>query len=134
MSPDRGLIDTSVAIGFEGVDPNRLPAEIAISTLTLAELTGGPHATRDDRERARRQEHLQRIEATLEPLSFDSDCARAFGSICAATAAAGRKAGGSRAVDPMIAATALAHGLPLYTLNATDLLGLDDLVEIVDLG
>lgn len=134
VNPERGLIDTSVVIGLDEVDPNRLPADIAISTLTLAELTSGPHATRDNRERARRQRHLQRIEATFEPLPFDLDSTRAFGLVCAATAAAGRKAGGSRIVDLMIAATALAHELPLYTLNPSDLRGLDDLVEIVDLG
>jgi predicted nucleic acid-binding protein len=37
-------------------------------------------------------------------------------------------------VDLMIAATARAHELPLYTLNASDLRGLGDLVEIVDLS
>jgi predicted nucleic acid-binding protein len=134
VSPDRGLIDTSVAIGFERIDPGWLPAEVAISTLTLAELTLGPHATRDRGERARRQEHLQRVEATFEPLPFDPDCARATGRVCAAIALSGRKAGGSRFVDLMIAATALAHGLALYTRDASDLRGLDDLIEVVDLA
>lgn len=46
----------------------------------------------------------------------------------------GRKPRGARAVDLMIAATALAHGLPLYTRNAKDLQGLDDLIEIVDVS
>jgi predicted nucleic acid-binding protein len=134
MSPDRGLLDTSAVIGSDEIDRTRLPAEIAISALTLAELTGGPHATSDGRERAQRQELLQRVEAGLETLPFDPECARAFGRICGATAAAGRKVGGSRMVDLMIAAVALSHRLPLYTLNAGDLRGLDDLVEIVDLG
>lgn len=134
MNPDRGLADTSVVIASGEIDPGRFPVEIAISALTLAELTGGPHATSDGGERARRQELLQRVEAGLEALPFDPDCARALGRVCAATAATGRRIGGSRAVDLMIAATALSYRLPLYTLNASDLRGLDDLIEIVDLG
>ena len=130
---DRGLIDTSVAIVLEGFDPARLPAEVAISALTLAELTSGPHAA-SGLERARRQDHLQRIEATLECLDFDPACGRAYGQVYSMTQAAGRKARGARAIDLMIAATALAHQLPLYTLNASDLRGLSDLIEVVDLS
>lgn len=131
---DRGLIDTSVAIDLETVDGSRLPIEIAISALTLAELTSGPSAAEDEPSRSRRQDHLQRIEASFECLDFDPACARAFGPIYAATLKIGRKARGARAVDLMIAATARAHELPLYTLNASDFVGLEDLVEIVDLG
>jgi tRNA(fMet)-specific endonuclease VapC len=134
VSPNRGLLDTSVVIGREEIDARRLPIESAISTLTLAELTCGPLATADSGERARRQELLQRIEANLEALPFDPSCARAMASVAAATAAAGRKIGGARKVDLMIAATALAYGLPLYTLNASDLKGLEGLVEVVDLS
>jgi len=134
VSPDRGLLDTSVVVGREEVDVQRLPRESAISTLTLAELTCGPLATDDSGERARRQELLQRIEANLEALPFDSSCARAMASVGAATAVVGRKIGGSRKIDLMIAATALAYRLPLYTLNASDLKGLEGLVEVVDLG
>ena len=127
----RGLLDTSVVIGVDEVDPAALPAEIAISTLTLAELTSGPFAVSDDLERVRRQNRLQRFEAGVEALAFDTRCARAYGSIYVAT---GRKARGGRAVDLMIAATALAHDLPLYTMNARDLRGLEELLEIVDVG
>ncbi|HEX3734099.1 MAG TPA: type II toxin-antitoxin system VapC family toxin [Solirubrobacterales bacterium] len=134
MSPNRGLIDTSVVVDLEQVDPDLLPDDLAISTLTLAELACGPHAASDDLERARRQNHLQQVEASLEPLSFDPRCGRAFGQIYAAVSRVGRKARGARTVDLMIAATALAHELPLYTLNAADLRGLEDLVEIVALG
>ena len=84
--------------------------------------------------RARRQHRLQRFEASVEALPFDPACARAYGPIYAAVDATGRKARGARAVDLMIAATALAHDLPLYTLNAKDLRGLEDLIEIVDVG
>jgi hypothetical protein len=130
----RGLVDTSVVIGIDEVDTARLPAEISISTLTLAELSSGPHAVSDEVERARRQDRLQRFEADVDALPFESRCARAYGQIYAAVVATGRKARGARAVDLMIAATALAHDLPLYTRNAKDLHGLEDLIEIVDVG
>lgn len=128
----RGLVDTSVVIGIDEVDTARLPAEVLISTLTLAELSAGPHVASDELGRARRQDRLQRFEAEMEALPFESRCARAYGQIYAAVIATGRKARGSRSVDLMIAATALVHRLPLYTLNPKDLRGLEDLIEIVD--
>jgi predicted nucleic acid-binding protein len=131
--PDRGLIDTSVAVALGSIDVARLPAEMAVSALTLAELAGGPAAAAEPSVRADRMERLQRVEATLEALPFDPVCARAFGRVCAEVVAAGRKPRGARSVDLMIAATALAHGIPLYTLNAADLRSLGDLVEVVDL-
>lgn len=67
-------------------------------------------------------------------IDFDPGCASAYGCISTATAWAGRKVRGRRSVDLMIAATALAHGLPIYTRNAADLRGLDGLIEIVDLS
>jgi predicted nucleic acid-binding protein len=111
----RGLIDTSVVIDLGQIDPAQLPAEIAISAVTLAELAAGPHATADHEERARRQDRLQRTEATFEPLPVDDAVARAYGRVYAAVAAA--KARGRRAFDLFIAATALAGELPLYTRN-----------------
>jgi predicted nucleic acid-binding protein len=127
----RGLIDTSVVIDLELIASDRLPLELAISAITLAELSAGPHATNDPAERARRQDRLQRAEATFEPLPIDAAAARAYGRVYAAVAAAGRKARGKRAVDLLIAATALAADLPLYTRNPEDFAGLSDLVEIV---
>jgi len=130
----RGLIDTSVVIGIDAVDPGKLPARITISSLTLAELTSGPHAVSDELERARRQHRLQRFETGVDAVAFDAACARAYGPVYVAVVSTGRKARGSRAVDLMIAATALAHDLPLFTLDAKDLRGLDDLIEIVDVS
>ena len=127
----RGVIDTSIVIDLERIDPAALPSELAISAVTLAELAAGPHATADAAERARRQDRLQRTEATFEPLPLDGTVARAYGRIYAAVAAAGRKARGARAFDLLIAATALAAGLPLYTRNPDDFRGLDGLVEVV---
>jgi len=97
----------------------------------MAELAAGPHATGDAAERARRQERLQRAEATFEPLPVDAAVARAYGRVYAAVAATGRKARGRRATDLLIAATAVAAGLPLFTRNASDFAGLSDLLEVV---
>ena len=97
----------------------------------MAELAAGPHATRDTAERARRQDRLQRAEATFDPPPFDGDAARAYGRIDAAIVATGRKARGPRAVDLLIAATALAANLPLYTRNVDDFRGVEHLLTVV---
>ena len=128
--PRRGLIDTSVVVKLERIDRDALPEELAISAVTLAELAAGPHATDDPAERARRQDRLQRVEATFEPLPVDAAVARAFGRVYAAVAATGRKARGRRALDLLIAATALAADLPVYTRNAEDFKGLGGLLGI----
>jgi len=127
----RGLIDTSVVIDLEQIDAAALPEELAVSAMTMAELAAGPHATADPAERARRQDRLQRAEATFEPLPVDSETARAYGRVYAAVTATGRKARGRRAIDLLIAATALATGLPLYTRNPDDFAGLSGMIEIV---
>jgi len=127
----RGVIDTSVVIDLEVVDVERLPRELAVSAMTMAELAAGPHATTDLTERARRQDRLQRAEATFEPLPVDADVARAYGRVYAVVVAAGRKARGRRAIDLFIAATAVAADLPLYTRNPADFAGLSPLLEIV---
>lgn len=130
LSHLRGLIDTSVVIDLAKIDARALPAEMAISTLTMAELSAGPHATDDPRERAARQRRLQTVEATFDPMPFDADAARAYGQIYASTLTVGRKPRGRRAVDLLIAATALAAGLPLYTRNPDDFAALDG-VDVV---
>jgi predicted nucleic acid-binding protein len=126
----RGLLDTSVVIDLERINPRQLPHELAVSVITLAELAAGPLATDDPRERARRQDRLQRAEATFDPLPFDTDAARAYGRIYASVVEAGRKARGRRAVDLLIAAAALAAELPLYTRNPDDFAALPD-IEVV---
>jgi predicted nucleic acid-binding protein len=97
----------------------------------MAELAAGPLATGDIAERARRQDRLQRAEATFDPLPFDADSARAYGRIRAVIVATGCKARGPRAVDLLIAATALAADLPLYTRNVHDYRGVEHLLTIV---
>jgi len=127
---ERGVVDTSVVIDLDRIDRADLPGELAISAVTLAELAAGPHAATDDAERARRQDRLQRTEATFEPLPLDADAARAFGRVYAAVAACGRKARGRRALDLLIAATALGANLPLYTRNPDDFKALGALLDI----
>lgn len=127
----RGLVDTSVLIDLGRIHPGDLPVEVAVSAVTLAELAAGPHATTDPAERARRQDQLQRAEATFEPLAVDVAVARAYGRVYAAVVAAGRKARGRRALDLLIAATALASGLPLYTRTPEDFAELRGLLDVV---
>ena len=121
------MLDTSVLIDLERVDSALLPAAVSISALTMAELAAGPHSTDDRTERARRQDRLQRAESTFDPLPFDAHAARAYGRLYAAAPAAGRNARGRRAIDLLIAATAMAHDLPLYTRDPDDFAGLDGL-------
>jgi predicted nucleic acid-binding protein len=120
-----------VVTDLEHLDSSDLPVEVAISALTLAELAAGPDATGDPEERARRQDRLQRTEAAFDPRPFDSEAARVYGRIFAAVMAVGRKARGLRPVDLLIAATAHASSLPLYTPNPGDLRGLEKLLDIV---
>ena len=128
----RGIIDTSVVIDLERVNPADLPNEVAVSAVTLAELAAGPHATSDPAERARRQDRLQRAESTFDPVHVNGAVARAYGRVYSAVIEAGRKARGRRSFDLLIAATALAAELPLYTRNPNDFFELDGLLEIVD--
>ncbi len=127
---ERGVLDTSTLIQLRQIgDPATLPAEPLITTVTLAELSVGPLVAHDERERAARQAHLQQAEADFTPLPFDAAAARAFGRVAASLRQAGRKPA-ARAYDAMIAATALANGLPVYTANPADFRGIDDL-EVV---
>ena len=127
----RGVLDTSVILDFEEIETSDLPIEVAISAITLAELAAGPAAIVDPVERGRRQDRLQRTEAAFDPLPFEADAARAYGRVFAAVMDAGQKARGRRAVDLLVAATALAAGLPLYTRNGDDFRTLEGLIEVV---
>ena len=116
-SGTRGLLDTSVIVDFGKVidDPEALlPERADISAIALAELSAGPLLTDDPDERARRLQLLQRVQAEFDPLPFDDRCAAAYARVAAVTRASGRSHR-SRVADPLIAATALAHQLPLYT-------------------
>lgn len=127
----RGLLDTNVVIHWAGLEPAQLPMETAVSAITLAELSAAVHAGISDADRAIRIGLLQRVEAGFDPLPFDVSAARVYGRIAAAVRAAGRSPR-SRVADQMIAAVAAAHALPLYTTNASDYAGLDEIVTVVE--
>lgn len=135
----QGLVDTNIMILRRWVDPDELPAEMAISAITLAELSAGPHEVRrneeqdgydEHAERARRLDVLQRAENEFDPIPFDAEAARIYGRVCAAVIGAGRKPR-RRMADLMIAAIAIAEDLPLFTTNPDDFKGLDDLLTVV---
>jgi predicted nucleic acid-binding protein len=125
-----GLLDTSVVIDLGVIEPGDLPEEASISAITMAELSAGPHATADPAERARRQDRLQQLESWVEPTPFDGECARAYGRVYAAVLASGRRPR-RRVADLLIAATAVAAGMPLYTRNAIDFQGLEEVLTVV---
>jgi tRNA(fMet)-specific endonuclease VapC len=100
--------------------------------VTLAELSVGPLVASDDAEREARQAHLQQAEAAFDPLPFDAAAPRAFGRVAASLRRSGRKPA-ARAYDALIAATALAHGLPVYTCNPHDYSGIEGL-EVVSVA
>ena len=126
----RGILDTSTLIllgRLQETDP--LPAEPAITAITLAELSVGPLVASTEEERAARQVHLQQAEADFDPLPFDAAAARSFGQVAAALRRTGRKPA-ARAYDAMIAAIAAANDLPLHTCNPRDFTGIDELTVI----
>jgi tRNA(fMet)-specific endonuclease VapC len=124
---ERGVLDTSTVILLpQLVDPEALPIEPLITTVTLAELSVGPLVTSDEQERAARQARLQQAETDFTPLPFDAAAARTFGRVAASLRQHGRKPA-ARAYDAMIAATALANGLPIYTASPSDFSGIEGL-------
>lgn len=112
-----GLLDTSVVVGLgRVVDPSQLPEEPLICTITLAELAVGPLVAADPTQRAARQAVLQQAEADFVPLPFDAAAARAFARVAADLRGAGRRRA-ARAFDALIAAVAVANGLPVHTAD-----------------
>jgi len=135
----QGLLDTDILVLRKWIDPSHLPDEMAISAISLAELSAGPHQVRPNSEQSRYDEHaerarrldvLQRAENEFDPIPFGAEAARIYGRLSAAAIGAGRKPR-SRALDLMIAATAVAEGLPLFTTNPTDFNGLGRIVTVV---
>mgnify|MGYP001331340231 FL=1 len=132
----RGILDTSTLILLPRLDdPAALPDEPLITAVTLAELSAGPLVAGDERERAARQAHLQQAEADFDPLPFDAAAARALGTVAASPRRHGRTAT-ARLSDAMIAAIALAQGLPVHTVRPAGFTGIDGLevvpVEVPD--
>ncbi|QZA08235.1 type II toxin-antitoxin system VapC family toxin [Mycolicibacter heraklionensis] len=135
----QGLLDTNIMILRRWIDPQLLPKAMAISAITLAELSAGPHEVRrndeqDDYdehvERARRLDVLQRAENEFDPIPFAAEAARIYGRVCAAVISTGGKPR-RRVADLMIAAVAIAEDLPLFTTNPQDFHGLDELLAVV---
>ncbi|PRX44192.1 hypothetical protein B0I33_11270 [Prauserella shujinwangii] len=123
----KGVLHTSVVIA-PSVSP--LPGELAISAATFAELHFGVLVARDDRTRAARLRRLTALERRFDPLPVDDAVAASYGQLTAAVARTGRQPR-ARTMDLLIAATAHAHDARLYTRNARDLVGIEDLVEVV---
>ena len=118
------MLDTfTVILLGEISDPTELLDESVISAITLAELSVGSHVANDDAERSARQQHLQHAEADFDVVPFEGDCGRAFGGVAAALRTSGRKSA-ARGYDALIAASAIAHAVPLYTCNPDDFAGI----------
>ena len=127
MTDPEGLLDTSTLLLLPRITDHRVLPEVPlISAITLAELSVGPLVATDDRERARRTTQVQQTEADFDPIPFDAQAARAFGQVAASLRRSGRKSA-ARADDALIAATAIANGLPLYTCNPADFADIDGL-------
>ena len=125
-----GILDTNLVILLPRLtDAGLLPRAPVITAITLAELSVGPLVAATPHERAQRQAALQQAEATFNPLPFDEAAARAFGRVAAALRGAGRKTS-ARAFDALIAAVAVANGLPLFTTNPDDFSAIPEL-EVV---
>jgi predicted nucleic acid-binding protein len=127
---DAAVVDTNIIAGLRLYDRSEFPALILITSVTLGELSYGPHATDDPVKRAGRVAVLQHVEATFDPLPYDQGAARLYGQICAAVRAAGREPR-KRSSDLMIAATAASNQLPLYTAKPDDFKGTETFVEVV---
>jgi predicted nucleic acid-binding protein len=120
-----------VVIDIVSISEDALPLTASIAALTLAELASGPLSTSDPAARAERLERLQWAESKFEAIPFDASAAHAYGRVYAAARSAEQKPRGARAVDLLIAATALSRGLPLYTRNPADFRSLAALMDIV---
>jgi hypothetical protein len=121
------MLDTSTVILLGRLDdPADLPEESVVSAITIAELSVGPHVARTAKERVARQAHLQQAESDFDAIAFNATAARAFGRVAASLRSAGRKPA-ARAYDALIAASAIAEDVPLYTCKPDDFAGIDGL-------
>lgn len=123
----RALLDTSVVIA---TDVGVLEGELAISSVTLAELHFGVLVARTTETRAERLRRLSVLQQQFDALPVDEAVAASYGEIAAAVVQAGRQPR-VRTMDLLIAATAHAHSARLYTRNPDDFVGADKYVEIV---
>lgn len=129
--PESGVLDTCAYIDLGLLDPAALPEIPELTAVTMAELHQGVAMAKDAASRAARTEKLGAAIVDFEPLPFDGQAAARYGTLVALTMAANRDPK-PRRMDLMIAAVASSRGLPLYTRNAEDFKGLDDMVRIVE--
>lgn len=109
----RGLLDTSVFIARESGRPlGQLPSGAAISVITVAELQLGVLMAQGAATRVRRLRTLVAVQNAFEPLPIDSEVARTFAELVANARHRGKR---PKIMDTWIAATAVAHDLPVYT-------------------
>lgn len=127
---ESGVLDTSVYVDLALLDPAVLPVTPELTAITMAELHQGVAMAKDAASRAARTEKLGAAIVEFEPLPFDGPAAARYGTLVALTIQANRDPK-PRRIDLMIAAIASAHGLPLFTRNPKDLVGLADMLQIV---
>jgi len=128
---ESGVLDTSAYIDLALLDPAALPMTPELTAVTMAELHQGVAMARDAATRAARTEKLGAAIVEFEPLPFDGPAAARYGTLVALTVEANRDPK-PRRMDLMIAAIASARGLPLYTRNVKDLVGLADMLQVVE--
>lgn len=110
------LVDTSVFIAAEQQRSlsRPPPGEARISVATLTELGVGVRRASEKRLRQLREVTLARA-TRFVPLAYDETVADVLAEILSASREHGRRAG---AMDAIIAATALVHGLTVWTQDA----------------
>ena len=124
----KAILDTDVLIEERFAQPGY---EIAVCTVSLAELSFGAESAHDAVEKARRVRRNQRIRRTFaDAVPFDEAAADMYGVVCHLVKAHGRDPR-SRTIDLMIAATAAANGAVVITRNVDDFAGLEGFVEVV---
>jgi predicted nucleic acid-binding protein len=128
---ESGILDTSAYVDLALLDPAVLPMVPELTAITMAELHQGVAMAKDAAIRAARTEKLAAAIVEFEPLPFDASAAARFGTLVALTVEANRDPK-PRRMDLMIAAIASAHGLPLYTRYSKNLVGLGDMLQVVE--
>jgi hypothetical protein len=117
VTPQRALADTSVFIGLEAerFDADQFANyEWGISAITLGELRLGVLRAKEPEAASRRLSSYQ-LAQRFEPLAVDESVANAWALLVSRLLTAGRKVPIN---DSWIAATAIAHHIPIVTQDA----------------
>jgi predicted nucleic acid-binding protein len=126
---ERALLDASVVINFPTDVVAAHADRAAVSTITLAELSYGL-CTDDPLINVAREQRYNWIVSTFNPIPFNTFAARIYGALCANVRATGRNPR-PRRFDLLIAAVAVALGIPLITCNEADFVGIRDQLELI---